>query len=66
VVGLTVILGPVLASLQEYVPPPLVVKMVLAPLQIVVLPVITGIKLAATVTATVAVPIQPPVVTVTV
>jgi hypothetical protein len=56
--------APVLLSLHKYVPP-LVVKVVLLPLHMVVVPVIVGVKLACTVTCTVALALQP-VVTITV
>ena len=63
--GFTVVAAARSPSLQEYVPPPVAVSVVLVPAQMVVVPLIVGIGLGGTITATVAVPIQPPVVAVT-
>jgi hypothetical protein len=64
-VGLIVIAVVVAPVLHKYVPPPLAVNVVLVPLQMVVVPVIVvdgGVKIL---TCTVAVPVQVPLVTVT-
>lgn len=58
-VGFTVIAAVVEPSLQLYVPPELDVKVVLLPVHIVLFPVMVGAKLLLTVTCTVAVPVQP-------
>ncbi len=63
--GLTLMNAPVLPSLQAYVPPPLVVKIVPVPLQMFRFPLITGVSVACTVTSTVVLALQP-VVTITV
>ena len=59
---MVVVVAPVF---HKYVPPELAVKEVLVPGQILVVPVIVGDKPAATVTATLAVALHPPLVTVT-
>lgn len=53
-------------SLQLYVPPPVAVNVVLLPLQMLLDPLMVGTKLLPTVTCTEALPVQPPLLTVTV
>jgi hypothetical protein len=58
-VGLTVIAAVVAPVFQEYVVPPLAVSVVLAPLQIVVVPAMAALGNGLTVTAAEAVAVQP-------
>ena len=62
-VGLSVIAAVVSPVLHKYVPPPLAVKVVLFPLQIIVVPVIDGVGKAFTATVTVLVVTVHPLVT---
>ena len=64
--GVTVIAVAVDPVFQLYVPPPLAVNMVLPPLQIVVVPLIVGVKPAPTITSAVADPVHPAILAVTV
>jgi hypothetical protein len=58
-VGLTVMAAVVAPVLQEYVPPPTAVNVVLAPLQITEVPVMLAVGNGLTVTALVAVAVHP-------